>query len=462
MVQQQQHQHRIILLIFSFCTIAFAAGLIYGWPSLRRNLVTNEGSLLTENQFGIIFTVGSWSTQGSRFFLGIARDRFLGTSVTTCICLVATAVGCSIIAFCGENNVAAFIAAFFLVGLGSGAQLCLMPVASLFPTEYQGSIMASFAGAFQLAGMVFFVLIAISVDRKESFGSFALCLGLLALMAYLLLPRSNFTNTQKEEGDIEDMDAENVGDDEQGSPTYHINGTERDQNEEEHQIVTNHLSHDEEVDQDKVVSISSETNDMSSKATKSLSVVDQIRSVEYILLVLWFSILNIPVQYYVAVIGFQLERMGDDDGKYTRLFSMQFALAAAFAPILGKIADRLGLGPAQAVATLLASTSVFFLTLKSISLNMHIVGMSCFGLGRVMLFGMFFANVGKRFGYDNYGTLAGLGLFISACSSLLQYPLISLAAAGSDETVNLVSALIMLGLGLPYSFWLWRRENTSH
>jgi hypothetical protein len=33
---------------------------------------------------------------------------------------------------------------------------------------------------------------------------------------------------------------------------------------------------------------------------------------------------------------------------------------------------------------------------------------SLYGVGRMLVFGMFFANAGKRFGYKNFGALAGL------------------------------------------------------
>ncbi len=457
LMSSSRERHRNILFIFSFFTIALAAGLVYGWPALRRNLVKNEGTALTENQLGVIFTVGSWSTQGGRFFFGIARDRYFGTRMTACFCLTATAAGCIGIAFCDENNMAGLATSLFLVGLGSGAQLCLQPVASLFPSNYQGSILASFSGSFQVAGLIFVMLTAITANRRKSFGPFALFLGLLALLAYKLLPRNQFYFTEVEANEGEDEDVNNqVNDDVDDA------GNEKDQ---ENQTLTNDqgenddgnttIKHgDEAQEEDCSASADSSKND-----DKGVHVWDQMKSIEYVLLVLWFSVQLIPLQYYVATIGFQLERKGDDDGTYTRLFSVLYASAAAFAPILGKIADALGLGPAQATATILSSFSLLFLTFESVSLEAQVAGMTSYGLGRMMVFSMFFTNVGKRFGYGNYGTLAGLGLILSAIASLLQYPLITIAAGGSEDPVNLYCALWMVGLGLPYNYWLWRREK---
>ena len=76
-----------------------------------------------------------------------------------------------------------------------------------------------------------------------------------------------------------------------------------------------------------------------------------------------------------------------------------------------------------------------------------------------MLFGIFFTNIGKRFDFNNYGSLAGLGLLVSAIASLLQYPMIVMASRGDDKIVNAASAIAMANTGLPYCWWLWYREH---
>lgn len=86
------------------------------------------------------------------------------------------------------------------------------------------------------------------------------------------------------------------------------------------------------------------------------------------------------------------------------------------------------------------------------------IGMITYGLGRMMVFGMFFTNVGKRFGFSKYGTLAGLGLLLSAIVSLIQYPLITLAAKNKEKSVNIICGVVMLCSGLPYAGWLGLRE----
>ena len=196
----------------------------------------------------------------------------------------------------------------------------------------------------------------------------------------------------------------------------------------------------------------SNQNDMNDK-----SAVQLIKSIEYIFLLLWFTIMLIPMQYYIGTIAFQLERKGDDNGQYVSLFSIFYASSAVLAPAVGKIADFAGLGVTQMIATILLTISFFTLTFTS--LNLQAAGMACYGIGRLSVFGMYFTNIGKRFGYTHYGTLAGVGLLVSAIFSLLQYLLIDSAANGNENIVNLISACVLLGSGVPYCTLLAMKER---
>jgi hypothetical protein len=109
------------------------------------------------------------------------------------------------------------------------------------------------------------------------------------------------------------------------------------------------------------------------------------------------------------------------------------------------------------------SSSFLILALgQAVSLDVHVVGMVCYGIGGMLVFGMFFTNIGKRFGYTHFAALAGLGLMVSAIASLLQYPLISMSAAGHEQMVNITCSVVLLIQGLPYCFWLMRRENREN
>ena len=187
-----------------------------------------------------------------------------------------------------------------------------------------------------------------------------------------------------------------------------------------------------------------------------------LRTAEYILLLVWFSVSLVPLQYYIGTIGFQLDQRGDENGRFTTMFSIIYAASAGVAPFLGKFADVTGLGISQGLATIYVALSLFMLASTTISLEVHAVGMGFYSVGRMMIFGTYFTNVGKRFGYKNYGALSGLGLLTSGIVSLLQYPLIATATNGYHSAVDVGCGFAMVAL-LPYCLWLAtvERQNNS-
>lgn len=447
---------RNLTFIFIFITISLSSGLVYGWPALRRNLLLYENSPLTERQLGLIFTVGGWSTLGSRLFIGILRDGPLGTRQATLLSLLAVSGGCAGMAFASQDHVTALAISYFLVGFGSGTQLCLQPVAaSWFEEEMQGVVLATTSGAFQVSGLVFWVLVDfVSRDRRVSLGGFVMVLCFVALVCWRVLPpkpkgRSFVSSSSSSAVAAAGGGEEQKGNDKGEDPRDVANDNNHINDEED-----NNSNHHDEHALVLVPQAQQQTNE---------SLRNLMKTWEYILLLLWFSLQLIPLQYYVATIGFQLERKGDDRGTYISLFPIMYASAAIFAPAFGKIADRFGLGIAQGLANALSILSLLILSapVAMFPLSVQVLSMACYGLGRMCVFGMFFSNIGKRFGYRYYGTMAGVGLIVSALVSLLQYPLIALAAGGYEGWVNVGCAAVLTVEGFPYCVWLYRRETSG-
>ncbi|VEU34012.1 unnamed protein product [Pseudo-nitzschia multistriata] len=561
---------RWVLLSLALVVVSVSSGLVYGWPALRGKLLevaaaTTDGENeshddsrapapggLTEKRLAAVYTLGSWSTQGGRFFLGLARDRF-GTRATTAFSLVACAAGSIGVGVVfrwlqqqrqqqqqGSGAVWLLAASLFAIGLGSGGQLCLQPVAGLFP-RHTGVVLSTLSGAFQISGLGFLVLTRGGEGLGyRSFGIFAGCLLGLAVVSVLLLPATGTfvvplqrTNSDKDFAEAEgDADVGGLQGEVEGEGENWLDG----KNETEHtnkdsgkvkgkrghvdrekaksdcdrdNKVGSRLEDDgedapgnglEQLEDDggKVEVVSTKTNepgtdpesgfaseghpaaadvddesddgDSSRHGPETTTALQQMATAEYVLLCAWFSVTIVPMQYYIGVIGLRLEAMGDDTGFYTDLFAYCFAGAAATAPLAGWIADRFGLGIAQALATLLVASSVAVLAMGGaegaapgccpLGGAVSVAGLSAYGIGRMGVFGLYFTNCGKRFGYANYGTLAGLGLLLSAIASLLQYPLIARTAAGNHVAVmvGLVGALL---LQAPYFVWLHGREKTE-
>jgi len=413
-------ERRWTLFLFSFLSTSSVAGVIYGWPALRQELI-QEGSSLSEAQLGALYTAGCFSATVCRFFWGLARDRY-GTRLVACASLGLTCVGALGIALADASNGATLAFSLVVLSCCAGTHLVAQPVAKLFPV-YSSTIVSSLTGAFQISGLVFLCLTSLPISRKNTFLGYAIFVAGLGVFSWYILPKSKFYDVLP---DLELECAEPF--EETGLATVDI--CQEPDNKTEPR------------------------NDESGL----LSLKHQLISSEYIALLVWFSVSLIPMQYYIGSIGFQLEDKGDTNGFYARLFSVIYASAAIVAPFGGYLSDVIGLGLTQGLSTVLTAASFFILANDRFPLSIHVVGLVIYSVGRMFVIGTFLSNLGKRFGYSNFGILSGLGLLISGAISILQYPLIAAASDGYAWSVNIISGSLLLCM-TPYCMWLSIVEN---
>jgi LAT3 family solute carrier family 43 protein 3 len=389
---------------------------VYGWPALRRDLMREGG--LTEKQLGAVFTCGAWSVQGGRFLVGLARDAY-GTRVTACSCLILVVLGSTLVATCASDDFPGMCVGMLFLGMGSGAQLCVQPVTDLFP-ERASTAMATLSGAFQISGLVFLVCSGIGGAGAGRLGAYlthvAFVAALFVVAARALPAGKSFQLEREEETDETEKIADARGAAREASPAP------------------------------------GEPRHFHKRSRRDLMMSD-----EYIGLLVWFSVVVTPSQYYVLSIGYQLEQKGDADGEYTRAFTLLYGFSAVFAPLGGAVADRFGVGFAQLVATVLTAASLF--ALLSPSLPLQIPGIAAYSVGRLFIFAMFFSNIGRRLGFVHYGALVGTGMLTSAAVSMLQYPLFTAGLEGRSalDAVNGGCAAAVTAC-VPYTAWLWKRE----
>lgn len=416
-----QLERRWVLFWFAFGCTSLVSGVVYGWPALRRQL-QEDGSTLTEAQLGVVYTVGSWSTQGGRFFTGLARDRW-GTRGVGCFSLACTLAGAIGIAFSDPNSAASLATSLFCISLGAGVQLVVQPVGILFP-QTSNAIISSLSGSFQISGLVFLTLYSLPLSRRQGYLGYAGVVAILIGMAWVSLPKGTSFLPKSDDDHSKSL----------------ANETEEAEKEQVTEHPSSHSDLEKQVQQD--------------DRDRQLSNLQQFISAEYVGLLIWFSIMLVPMQYYVGSIGFQLEQKGDEDGFYSNLFSIVYAASAVVGPPGGYLADQCGLGLTQAVSTVLVALS-FYILGSHWRLEAQAAGMVCYSIGRMLVFGMFFSNVGRRFGYTNFGSLSGVGLLVTAIASILQYPLIAAASdnVGTARIVNFTSGTVLLAL-IPYCAWL--------
>ena len=420
---------RNALFALAFIASSLVAGTVYGWPPLRRLLLAEDGTL-GEKRLARHFTAGSWSVQGGRFIAGMSRDH-LGTRFTCCACLAFVTLGAVALAAAGATEDALLTCGMFAVGLGSGVQLCVQPVAALFP-ERASTVMSALSGAFQISGLVFLALTA-GDDREIGFYVFAACTATLFAACFVMLPNGqSFFETVADDVVVVATT----------TPTQSEDGADGEEDDEKPPST--------QPAQDAHARLEGLANGQ----TRG----EQMKSAEYFGLVAWFTLVVCPLQFYIAAIGYQLELKGDDDGHYASIFSAAYGSVAIFAAFGGRVADKVGCGVCQGLATL--STAISFLILalpKSAGLGVQVFGMLLYSFGRLFIFAMYFSNIGRRFGFEHYGTLCGLGLLVSAIWSLIQYPLLAWAVDSAPIGANMV-CFAMMTVTLPYTAWLARRE----
>ena len=334
---------------------------------------------------------------------------------------------------------------------GSGVQICVFPVAELF--DNPGVVLGLISGSFNLSAMLFPSLFAISKDRRLCIGGvYAIAIGLLGVIGYFLLPRgTSFLYNSKD--DRAEMIQE--GDDNPGSASKCLSESSGAAAGEEEKKEDTH--HTIEIIATTEAFLTS-SNDNFADHRNKVPATQQMKSNEYIFIVTWFVVAIVPLQFYAGSIAFQLEKKGDDQGKYASLFSIFYAASPVFSPFTGFLYDHFGAGVSQIVSTLVSS--VPFLVLVLGKLPIQICGMISYALGRTLVFAIFYTYIGIRFGYDNMGALAGTGSAASALCSLIQYPMINAASSGSEKAVNLTCAVLLVS-SLPYSIWLWFKEGSK-
>lgn len=508
-----------VLLSLALIISCLSSGVFYGWPTLRLRLLLeaskNAGSALktttpvfTEKELGLMYTLGSWSTQGGRFFMGLARDRF-GTRIVACSSLVGVVAGMFGIGLVfggetGDPSAVLLTASLVAIGLGSGSLLCVQPVACLFPNQI-GVITSILQGTYQISGLVFLVLTArTETNLRVSFCAFGACILVLVVLSAILLPVGD-SFLLPEEGFLDEEELPYIKDDEERGCCLENRHSPQQEHEEvhgndsrvlKHRIIESNYTYDGATENDRGVepaesdagveqesSSASKSESCSSgmemtsaetENTRTISMLKRnsiddpppsawqlIKNPEYVLLCTWFSIGHVPSIYYIGIIGYQLQELGDNAGFYSDLYLYCYAGTAITAPIAGYIADKYGLGVAQGLFTGLLALPFFLLALKdSFGIGIQVIGFVAFGIGVMGFYGLYFTNCGKRFEYSNYGTLSGFGLLVSALTGLLQFPLITWTINGHSALVNALMGFALV-LQAPYFVWLHKREQSS-
>ena len=426
--------HRRLIYACAFSSIACHGGVVYGWPSMRtiflrdevllapECMAVNRTQLLCAQQeldFGVIYTVGSWSNQASRLLIGVMLDS-LGPRAAGSFSAAVFSVGAAIFASATSSDVGLACGFLLIGGGGAGIQLSVQSVAALFP-HHRSTAMACLSGAYQLATVVYLLF---EVLHREGVPFQAMILfqcGLAALTSVLLLllPDRPFgIATKRGSGRLR-----------AAWKTWRHRPTPARQN-------------DSRSSAEPLPTPALDTSG-GGPILRQQTFWRQATSAESILLHAYFSIGMVQCQFTVASMGAQLEGKGDVDGDATRYFGALLAAACLWAPVLGMLTDRIGFWFTLTLGNTLLLVSCLCLLIPSLPLTYF--GSLAYAIGRVTLWALYFAYMAHVFGFRHFGKLAGCGMTLAACLSLLQYPLLYLCVQVLDGRF-VVANSIFVGL----------------
>ena len=435
-------RHRGLVYAAAFVSIACHGGVVYGWPNMR-SIFRRDGVLLAptcvasnsssaaalcpeqEMDFGVIYTLGAWSNQAARLLIGAILDRF-GPRITAVTSALLFACGAAIFAFTTSSAGGLAVGFFFIGGGGAGIQLAVQSVAALFP-RHKSTAMASLSGAYQLASVMYLLFDLMHRQGVAVQGMILFECGLAACTALcllLLLPDLPFglarRRTSRGSGCQPPPQPAAVAAPPQ--PASSGGGGEDEPAASKHAVQRIPL--------------------------RERSFREQALSAENLLLLTYFTIGALQCQFTVGSMGAQLERMGDADGAMIRYFGTCLALACLWTPLLGNLTDRVGFLTTLTLTNSLLLVGTACLLVPSLELNY--LSAILYAVGRVSLWALYFSYTAHVFGFRHFGKLAGCGLTVAACISLLQYPLLYLCVRVLDGDFTVANAIFVALHGLAY------------
>lgn len=205
-----------------------------------------------------------------------------------------------------------------------------------------------------------------------------------------------------------------------------------------------------------------------SRDLSSASFLAQAMSVEYLGMVVWYTLNLTWMLYFFTYAGPQV-----NNKTFCGLVSwIGNILPALMAFFVGASIARFGWGVSTFMTSLVSMGMFLLITVDSMILNY--VALLLFTVSRSLIFAIFFSYIPVTFGPSNYGRLIGMATFVSGCFGFINNAVAEWAGfiaspdsvcstglvCGTREACNRAS-YILAATFLPlllYSFWLWRNR----
>jgi hypothetical protein len=170
---------------------------------------------------------------------------------------------------------------------------------------------------------------------------------------------------------------------------------------------------------------------------------DQILSLPYIMLTLFFSINMVSCNWTLATAADFLASLGDDDGTYLRLFTIFQPASILALPLVDATVHKFGFGTAfQCVNAL---TFIYILIkLTSDNLNMQVVTFAMVAVIRCYLYAVTFSFLPRLLSADAVGKGTGLLYMVGGVASFVNIPLNNMVLKTGFFPPNLLYCILTI------------------
>lgn len=371
----------------------------------------------------MIFTIASFFNFLGPLILGLVLDHY-GPRVCSLVSIALVGLGSLLFSVSDSENFPLFVPAMCLIAFGGpGAQSSIIHLSNLFPT-WKATATAFITGSFQLSFVIFLIFDQLWFHKQFTYtqlfmGYCGLC-AVNAVVSMVMWPDQPYSYEEVVEVDhIEDAEdnLQHLG---------HIRLPS----------VFIHHSEFQMMEQGKkpLPSVTSNRVMRPAKAPisvdlKDASLLEQLKSPEFILLTVFFLVNSFWVNFYIGTFDAQI-RDGTaltvaEEHVYAQIFTLTITLGVIGIPIVGACMDYLGFPITSTILLCLGIVWAFLAIQRDPStLVFSFVFYSAF---RTFFFTFTFAYLADTLGFKYFGVLAGVMFVLGGVIGVLQYPLAEFA-----------------------------------
>jgi len=414
-----KHYHnRYKLWLIAFIQVGFLVGTTYGWDDLEQ-MLEREGywtydGVIDDLNYDLVWTLGSWVNMGGRLFTGIFLDRF-GVQKTAIFGCSLTCIGLALLAFSKTGMNLVYPAFIAMSWGGPTLLLATQALGDLFINK--ALVISSLICAASISTIWFTICNVLSengVNDDILYVCYAAVAGCFSIQCKFVYPK-RFSLVKLD-------DASSFG-------------------------------HSR-----KSMLITSGRYDEDFLETGTLW--EMMFSLDYLFVVMYNCFYKLFLQYYVMTLGTQTQNMVGED------MAVQFTICLSVVSLsaigAGYCLDKFGFAIVVICNIGFSIATLMFLNTETKTLQC--IGFVFYVIARLTTFCFFFSFIGMNFGFKYWGSLVGVGLFITACFSLFQYVLVYIVEIHMGNDYYLMNMCLAVWCGVwggLYGIFLLRIEKIS-